>query len=283
MAGDWIKMRVGLVTHPKVLLMAELLIENGRFLEWSDLSYCVAGYPPPSDSDAKRERHAALRVTRYVTVTALLRFWGYANEHAKGEHIECLNHDDVDEIAGFPGFAEAMEDIGWCVFGDRGGVDLPGFLEHNTSADARRSAGAERQKAYRDRQKEKAKNVTSRVTPALRITRDVTSHAREEKRREDSNTPHTPQGVGFDRFWSAWPASRRKAGKPQCIAKWHTRGCERIADQIVAAVEASKHSEDWLKDGGQYIPAPLTWLNQARWEAPVNGTSVIDDLTARAM
>ena len=45
-------------------------------------------------------------------------------------------------------------------------------------------------------------------------------------------------------------------------------GCEAIAAQIVAAVNRAKCSDAWAKDGGQFIPAPLVWLNQARWEAP---------------
>jgi hypothetical protein len=37
----------------------------------------------------------------------------------------------------------------------------------------------------------------------------------------------------------------------------------------VAAVNAAKRSADWQKDGGAFIPAPLAWLNQERWEAPI--------------
>ena len=37
----------------------------------------------------------------------------------------------------------------------------------------------------------------------------------------------------------------------------------------MAALEAQKKSEDWLKDKGQFIPYPTTWLNQGRWEDEV--------------
>ena len=90
MAGDWIKMRVGLTTNPRVMRIAECLLEDARFMEWAGLSYGIAGYPPPPAEQARAERHPALRVTRYVTVTALLRWWGYANEHTKGEEIAGL-------------------------------------------------------------------------------------------------------------------------------------------------------------------------------------------------
>lgn len=35
---------------------------------------------------------------------------------------------------------------------------------------------------------------------------------------------------------------------------------------LIAAVNTQKQSQQWLKDNGQYIPNPATWLNQGRWE-----------------
>jgi len=35
---------------------------------------------------------------------------------------------------------------------------------------------------------------------------------------------------------------------------------------MMTALETQKASEKWLKDNGQYIPNPATWLNQRRWE-----------------
>ncbi len=41
---------------------------------------------------------------------------------------------------------------------------------------------------------------------------------------------------------------------------------------IVAAVVAAKASDAWTKNLGEFIPAPLVWLNQARWDAPAAPT-----------
>ncbi len=35
---------------------------------------------------------------------------------------------------------------------------------------------------------------------------------------------------------------------------------------ILNSLEQQKHSVQWTKDGGQYIPYPATWLNGRRWE-----------------
>jgi len=87
--------------------------------------------------------------------------------------------------------------------------------------------------------------------------------------------------AGFARFWDAWPAHKRKSAKPQCEANWRTQGCEAITDTIVAAVERAKVDDDWRKSGGAFIPAPLVWLRQRRWEAAANDGGV-DDIFAGA-
>jgi hypothetical protein len=56
--------------------------------------------------------------------------------------------------------------------------------------------------------------------------------------------------------------------KDQCRAKWKAKGCDGIVDAVIASVEAAKLSEAWVKERGSFIPSPLVWLNQSRWEAP---------------
>ena len=72
---------------------------------------------------------------------------------------------------------------------------------------------------------------------------------------------------GFQRFWAAWPSSQRKVARAQCLRRWLRAGCEDFADRVVASVEAHKASADWTKDNGGFVPAPIVWLNQSRWEA----------------
>jgi hypothetical protein len=64
--------------------------------------------------------------------------------------------------------------------------------------------------------------------------------------------------------------------KSQCLRKWSSKGCELIADTVVAAVESAKASDAWTKDKGAFIPAPLVWLNQDRWEAPTEAQAAAE-------
>lgn len=72
--------------------------------------------------------------------------------------------------------------------------------------------------------------------------------------------------VGFVNFWKTWPINDRKQAKGKCFEAWKKAGAEPQAALIVAHVERMKRSPGWTKDGGEYVPAPLVYLNQRRWE-----------------
>ena len=72
--------------------------------------------------------------------------------------------------------------------------------------------------------------------------------------------------TGFDKFWAAWPKNPRKGAKSECKKKWDKFLCEHSLDQIIKHVEWMKTTEQWLKANGAFIPAPLVYLNQQRWD-----------------
>jgi hypothetical protein len=71
---------------------------------------------------------------------------------------------------------------------------------------------------------------------------------------------------GFARFWDVWPKSDRKEAKGKCHEAWVKGKAEPHTDRILAHVERLKRSKTWTKDGGEYVPAPLVYLNQRKWE-----------------
>jgi hypothetical protein len=91
--------------------------------------------------------------------------------------------------------------------------------------------------------------------------------------------------TGFERFWKAWPASTRKGAKSECRKKWDKHYCETQTDQIIKHIEWLKTTEQWLKGNGAFIPAPLVYLNQQRWdgaEVPeIKPKSTIDPALAK--
>jgi hypothetical protein len=71
---------------------------------------------------------------------------------------------------------------------------------------------------------------------------------------------------GFLEFWKTWPRSDRKQARGKCLEAWRKAGAERQAADVLAHVRKLAASDKWRESGGQFIPAPLTYLNQRRWE-----------------
>lgn len=70
--------------------------------------------------------------------------------------------------------------------------------------------------------------------------------------------------ANFDFFWKAYP--KRKA-KRQAKKAWDkSRNRRPPIGTLLTILDAQKHSVEWEKDGGAFIPLPATWLNGDRWE-----------------
>ena len=68
----------------------------------------------------------------------------------------------------------------------------------------------------------------------------------------------------FDIFWSQYP---RKQGKQKCLNWFEThKPNQELVETMVKALYVQKQSNQWRKNNGMYIPMPITWLHQARWE-----------------
>lgn len=128
-----------------------------------------------------------------------------------------------------------------------------------------------RVKRYRDAQRN-AKGNVSRNVPE---TPDETGQSRAEEESPKSPPPLAADLVAnysadFEAFWSEYP---RKVGKEKAYTAWRKRRFSRgMQEAILQAVRAAKKSADWLKDRGEFIPGPATWLNQGRWNDELTST-----------
>lgn len=71
---------------------------------------------------------------------------------------------------------------------------------------------------------------------------------------------------GFAEFWKTWPTNDRKQAKGKCLDAWKKANAEIETAVIIDHVESLKNSESWRKQSGAFIPAPLVYLNNRRWE-----------------
>ncbi|MCD7812008.1 MAG: hypothetical protein LUG91_09225 [Ruminococcus sp.] len=108
------------------------------------------------------------------------------------------------------------------------------------------------------------------ITPKLEQT-----NADEAKISTDS-TGKTLLEMRFSAFWEAYP---KKKAKVTAMKAWmRIKPTAELFEKIMSAVERYKHSREWLKENGAYIPNPATWLNGGCWddeikEVTVGGTS----------
>lgn len=69
--------------------------------------------------------------------------------------------------------------------------------------------------------------------------------------------------ASFSDFWNEYP---RKEGKGAAAKEWKKiNPSNELFSSMLAVIEIAKHSEQWKRENGRYIPAPAKWLNQKRW------------------
>ena len=68
----------------------------------------------------------------------------------------------------------------------------------------------------------------------------------------------------FSIFWSEYP---KKVGKKAALTAWNRlKPDSALFERIMQAVSNAKKSEQWIREGGRFIPNPATWINQGRWD-----------------
>ncbi|BBP71146.1 hypothetical protein PHLH6_31500 [Pseudomonas sp. Seg1] len=89
----------------------------------------------------------------------------------------------------------------------------------------------------------------------------------------DKNTNNTPPMVDdlFPKFWKMYPNKKGKAAAEKAWKKLKVTAD--LFGQIAEGLAAQVVCEAWVKDGGQFIPHPATWLNGKRWEDEVKVAS----------
>jgi len=96
-----------------------------------------------------------------------------------------------------------------------------------------------------------------------RLTHDQPTPNHKQERKNSNKEKNKPYTVEFESFYNAYP---KKKAPDAAWKAWQKRNGDRPPlRELMMAIENQKKSEDWLKDGGQYIPHPATWLNQGRW------------------
>lgn len=144
MAGDWIKMRLDLQTHPKVV----------RIL-------------------------SATKADKFRAIGGLHAVWSVFDTHSSDGRLLGYTPETLDHIIGWEGFAQAMISVGWLSTDGPETLILPEFDEHNGKSGKRR---AEDQKRKRDERKspQSVRNLSANE-PDENVTREEKRREDKEK------------------------------------------------------------------------------------------------------
>ncbi len=155
MSTDWIKMRVDLRTHPKVVRMA-----------------------------------AALKADKLRVIGGLFSVWSIFDAHSSDGILEGYTLESIDIELHWKGFAMAMAGIEWLVYDPEQGDGLlaPRFDEHNGQSAKRRAMETERKRQEREAEKAAADAAKAATKPGHLSASDADKNVtREEKRREEED------------------------------------------------------------------------------------------------
>lgn len=225
MANDWIKMRTDLYRDPKVIVMADSMLDpDGELASFIE-------------HNCRRNMTVTRNVTRNACVGALLSVWGVMRHRGVrvGDDLEChgITLAVVDDIADLPGFGKAMQHVGWIENSESGLIFPRFFADYNVEPDEKnKSKNAERQARYREKLKAKS-NVTSNVT------RNVTVTPREEESREEKSikTPLIPQGGDAPKDVPSTGKKPKRVRNQETVGEWsipHGWDSERLRDALGA-------------------------------------------------
>ncbi|EAA0501768.1 Pyocin large subunit [Salmonella enterica] len=165
MAGDWIKMRADLHTHPKVVRMA-----------------------------------SALKADRLRIVGGLHSAWCLFDVHSVDGFLDGYSAETLDDLIGFPGFARAMMAVGW-LEEEGESLVMPRFEAHNGQSAKRRAQDADRKRNVRKASASEADKKRTREEKRREDLKDKTPHIGDAENQPVDNSggdkpdPHATNSV----------------------------------------------------------------------------------------
>jgi hypothetical protein len=186
MAGEWIKMRVALKSHPKVVRILSAI--------------------RPHDVQTKSD---AFRI-----VGGLHAVWTLFDTHSIDGELRGYTPEIMDEAIGWPGFSGAMMSVGWLEFDGLETLTMPDFDEHNGKSAKRRAEDARRKQIERANVSENCPQSVRNLSEKKR-TREEKSIKENTKEIADA-IPHAEIVELFHEVLPdlpairGWPESRQK-------------------------------------------------------------------------
>ena len=233
MAGDWIKMRADLQTHPKVFRIS-----------------------------------SALGADRLRTIGALHAVWCLFDAHSVDGQMEGYSFEIIDSQIAWQGFAKAMSDVGWIIEKPES-LELPEFDTHNGQPAKRRAMESDRKRKDREALKSSASTADNKRTRVEKsreenIKEDISTGA-------DIINPFprlkSLNGIDFSQ-WPNLPDDKTMASWLKCRAKRKLANTQEAMDltlrEVIKASEfgASAHDCIWMAAARGWGGFKADWIKK---------------------
>lgn len=241
MADDWIKMRMSLQSHPKVV----------RIL-------------------------SATQSDKFRVIGGLHAVWCVFDTHSTDGELHGYSTDALDHIIGWDGFSQAMVDVGWLEVSDHNSLVMPDFSEHNGKSAKRRAEDTRRKR--KDRCPQNVRNVSAEC-PQDEGTGCGPEKEKEKRSKnplvdsdETTRKPKTKQAESppeFEALWSEYPQREGPNPKRDALKAYRARMREGVSpDDLLAGVRRYKA---WLmskgKVGTEFVQRASTFLGPSQnWQ-----------------
>jgi hypothetical protein len=182
----------------------------------------------------------------YITLVfgAIVRLWVYADTHISDDDTLAVSIDEIDDIVGVQGFAQALP-AEWLHVIDAQHVQLPDFLAHNGSSEKQRRANAKRQADYRHRHSQR--NVTRYVTSDNTRNDARPDQTRPDKTRPEEEPRDVADATAVCRVFGHWqteylkPRAKLDAKRKRVIREGLAKYSEADLCQAISGYKNSPH------------------------------------------
>lgn len=208
MAGDWIKMRSDLFTHPKVVRIS-----------------------------------SALKADTLRTVGGLMSVWCLFDAHSIDGKLEGYSAEALDDLLRWPGFSAAMVAVRWLdVEGES--LVLPEFDTHNGASAKRRAQDADRKRNVRKESASDADKLRTREEKR----REEKKEKEEQPRKRAPSKSAMPNDFSVSDRVKAWAVEKGHDRLDQHLESFRAKATAKgytYADWDAAFMEAIR--ENWAK------------------------------------
>ncbi len=229
MAGDWIKMRSDLITHPKVVRIM-----------------------------------SALKADKLRVIGGLHAVWCLFDMHSSDGTLEGYSPEILDAHLGWPGFSAEMARIGWLEI-KPDSLATPRFDEHNGQSAKRRAQEAERKRLAREAETLSALEADEKRTREEKRREEEKNKEKKPKGFQKPtvlelvaefdgkvSNPSAQASLFFNVYeTNGWLVGKSKAPMKNwktAVAGWITRSKEYAGNQPIARPSKSESNANALYD-----------------------------------